>query len=98
MNIHLIFGFGLLLVIVNVIVTVTVFRSESYDLRQKLLQALVIWLVPIIGAALLWYTVREDTRHDFINSGDRGNEYLDSDYPDKIAGHSEHHGGSDIGD
>jgi hypothetical protein len=68
MNILLIFGLGLL-VIVNGIVTIAVCRSESYEPMQKRLQLFVIWLVPIIGSAFLWYVMREDSRSDF-RSGD----------------------------
>ncbi len=69
MNILLIFGLGLLLLIVNGVVTIAVCRSESYEPRQKQLQFFVIWLVPIIGSAFLWYVMREDSRSDFRTVG-----------------------------
>ncbi len=93
MNILLIFGFGLLLVIVNSVVTIAVCRSESYEPRQKLFQLFVIWLVPIIGSVFLWYVMREDSGSDFRSSGDRGNENVEY-YNSSTDGHN---GGSDSG-
>lgn len=40
--------------------TVKVFRSGLYERRQKLLQAQLIWLLPIVGAALVFTVLRED--------------------------------------
>ena len=84
MNILLIFGFGLLLVIVNGVVTIAVYRSESYEPKQKLCQLFVIWLVPIMGSVFLWYVMREDSRSD-VRSGDG--------YPVDCGGDSGYDGG-----
>ena len=40
--------------------TVRVFRSKMFERRQKVLQAQLIWLVPIIGAGLVFSILRED--------------------------------------
>jgi hypothetical protein len=53
------FIFLVALVIGNLVVTVAVIRSISYDKAQKKLQCLFIWFVPIIGALLAWYLLRE---------------------------------------
>lgn len=79
-------GLGLLLVVVNTIVTVAVFRSESYAPTQKLLQYFVIWLVPIVGAAFMWYVIREEFRSEPRNSYRGDNDF--DDYPN-------HHHGQD---
>jgi hypothetical protein len=41
---------GLILVVSNVGVTLTIARSDSYTRNQKLLQSVIVWLLPIIGA------------------------------------------------
>jgi hypothetical protein len=47
-------GFVALLAIFNAVVTIGVWRSHTNDLRQKLLQTLFVWVVPILGGALTW--------------------------------------------
>jgi hypothetical protein len=39
--------------ILNLIVSVAVGRSTSYNGRQKILQVLMIWVFPVIGGLLL---------------------------------------------
>lgn len=48
-----------ILVAANLVVTVVVARSVSYENKQKRLQFLFIWLVPVIGASLAWHLLRE---------------------------------------
>ena len=40
--------------------TVRVFRSGLYERKQKVWQAQLIWLVPIIGAGLVFSVLRDD--------------------------------------
>lgn len=40
--------------------TVRVFRSAQYERKQKIWQAQLIWLVPILGAGLVFSILRED--------------------------------------
>lgn len=40
--------------------TVQVFRSGLYDRRQKILQAQLIWLLPILGSGLVFTMLRDD--------------------------------------
>jgi hypothetical protein len=40
--------------------TFRVFRSGLYERKQKLLQVQLIWLLPIVGAALVFSVLRED--------------------------------------
>lgn len=39
--------------VLNLIVSLAVASSTAYTLRQKILQAAVIWGIPVIGAVLL---------------------------------------------
>jgi hypothetical protein len=40
--------------------TVQVFKSGLYDRRQKVLQAQLIWLLPILGSGLVFTMLRDD--------------------------------------
>ncbi len=75
----------MLLAVANTIVAIAVARSDSYDSRQKTYQYFPIWFVPIIGSALLWYILHEESIAD-IKSGEGRNAYTPDDYP-------EHHDG-----
>ena len=54
----------LALVIFQAWLTVRVFRSKMFERRQKVLQAQLIWLVPIIGAGLVFSILQEETPGD----------------------------------
>lgn len=57
------FVFGLLLlgyVALCVWLTVRVWRSKSFERSQKLLQSKLIWLLPVIGAVLVYSLMPED--------------------------------------
>ena len=47
--------------------TVRVFKSGLYDKKQKLWQAQLIWLLPIIGAGLVFTILQEDARAERPN-------------------------------
>lgn len=40
--------------------TVRVFRSKLYERRQKLMQVPLIWLVPVLGAGIVFSVLRAD--------------------------------------
>ncbi|MFO0761806.1 MAG: hypothetical protein U0359_35525 [Byssovorax sp.] len=42
--------------------TVRVFRSNLYERKQKIWQAQLIWLLPIIGAGLVFTILQEDKK------------------------------------
>lgn len=42
--------------------TVRVARSKLYERKQKIWQAQLIWLLPIIGAGLVFTILQEDTK------------------------------------
>lgn len=49
----------ILLVGLNSAATYSLVRSQCYDRRQKLFQALLVWFVPIVGALLVWSLARD---------------------------------------
>lgn len=42
--------------------TVRVFKSRIYERKQKIWQAQLIWLLPIIGAGLVFSILQEDAK------------------------------------
>lgn len=58
-----ILGAGLLAVVAfQAWLTVRVFRSKLFERKQKILQAQLIWLVPVIGAGLVFTVLQEEER------------------------------------
>ncbi len=56
-------GLALLgLVAFQIWLTARVFRSRLYERKQKIWQAQLIWLVPILGAGLVFSILQEDDR------------------------------------
>ncbi len=51
---YVLLGSFALLVIFNAVVTIAVWRSDAIDMRQRLFQTLFIWVLPILGASLVW--------------------------------------------
>ena len=39
---------------------IQVFKSDLYDRRQKILQTQLIWLLPVLGASLVFTMLRDD--------------------------------------
>jgi hypothetical protein len=50
------------LVAFQVWLTVRVFRSKMYERKQKIWQAQLIWLLPVIGAGMVFSILQEDAR------------------------------------
>ena len=50
-----------LLVVINTAVTVFLFRRDDLEPSQKYAQTFFIWLIPIIGAIVMW---RVNRSHD----------------------------------
>jgi ABC-type nickel/cobalt efflux system permease component RcnA len=82
---------GFLLVVINAAVSIAVARNAMYERMQKRLQFMVIWLLPILGAAFSWYVLREGARSSQVR-GDSGNKNLWWNYPDQNEGNHDHHG------
>jgi hypothetical protein len=60
-------AFEIFLVVIGVAVavfqgwlTIQVFKSALYDRRQKILQAQLIWLLPILGSGLVFTMLRDE--------------------------------------
>lgn len=60
----------------NVLATARLAKSSRYDVRQKWLQAGLIWLVPLLGASTVWSLLRDEGRlhvtHDDVGPGTDG--------------------------
>ena len=52
----------LALVVFQAWLTRRVFRSRIYERKQKIWQAQLIWLVPILGAGIVFSILQEDDR------------------------------------
>ena len=50
------------LVAFQIWLTVRVFKSHLYERKQKIWQAQLIWLLPIVGAGLVFSILQEDTK------------------------------------
>ncbi|XXY49855.1 hypothetical protein WME91_01715 [Sorangium sp. So ce269] len=46
----------------QIYVTVRVFRSRVYETKQKVWQAQLVWLLPIIGAGLVFSILQEEDK------------------------------------
>ena len=46
------------LVIANAWISWRVMRASVYELRQKLLQLALVWLVPVLGLVIVWLVLR----------------------------------------
>jgi ABC-type nickel/cobalt efflux system permease component RcnA len=85
-------GFWILWAVVNVIMTIGVASSQAYDTAQKLYQVVLIWLVPVFGALVCWYVLREE-KHLPRQASESDGTTSDSDF--EINFDHGHHG--DIG-
>lgn len=52
----------LALVAFQIWLTARVFRSRLYERKQKIWQAQLIWLLPVIGAGLVFSILQEDAK------------------------------------
>lgn len=50
------------LVTFQIWLTARVFRSRLYERKQKIWQAQLIWLLPVIGAGLVFSILQEDDK------------------------------------
>ena len=73
---------GAILVIANFVVSFRLFQSTSYSTNQKLGQTVIIWLIPVLGASLIWNFLHDERtlRHttdlaDRIGHGDGSGPY-----------------------
>jgi hypothetical protein len=52
----------LALIAFQIWLTARVFRSRLYERKQKIWQAQLIWLLPVIGAGLVFSILQEDDK------------------------------------
>ena len=50
---NLIIIFGVYLLLLNIVTSYRVFKSDSYSLLQKIFQFFLIWLLPLIGSIIV---------------------------------------------
>lgn len=67
-----------ILLIINFIVTYKLLKDEYYEKRQKTIQLFIIWLLPIIGAVIIYLFLnrKDDTKKNLYGEG------ANSDYPE----------------
>ncbi len=46
--------------LVNLLVTIRLVRSPAYTPQQKIFQAILVWLLPVLGFVWIVYMLRED--------------------------------------
>ncbi|WP_432724087.1 hypothetical protein R0381_000607 [Jeongeupia wiesaeckerbachi] len=63
----------------NLAISFAVFRCGLYELRQKLIQISLIWLLPVVGAALIGCFLR--SQYESTRSEPAGGEESDADLP-----------------
>lgn len=63
---------GVFLLAINTVATIGVASSRIYDTQQKLLQILLIWVIPVIGAVVCWNILREERRSGHQAEGGSG--------------------------
>ena len=52
------------LVLLNVVASARLFASQALSARQRVLQLLLVWFVPLVGAVLCLALVTTDTLHE----------------------------------
>jgi len=50
---------GVALVAWNALATLTVVRDRQLEFRQKALQIVFVWFIPVVGASLVWFLIRQ---------------------------------------
>ncbi|MES2036851.1 MAG: hypothetical protein V4495_03355 [Pseudomonadota bacterium] len=55
---------------VNIYVSYCIFRSDYYELAQKIAQFFLIWLLPLLGSLLCYSLAKPYMRHKFSFSDD----------------------------
>ena len=84
----MVFLFAILLII-NLIVTYKLLKDEYYEKKQKIIQLFIIWLLPILGAILVYLFLNKEKENNKKNQYSGG---IDPGYYDSGGGSS---GGGD---
>ena len=52
---------GLFAIAFNAAASFAIMRSSIYTNKQKIWQALIVWVIPFVGAAVAWFIHKETT-------------------------------------
>ena len=66
------------IVVLNLVASIYVARAPRYEIRQKIAQFVLIWLVPLFGALLCSYFLYQDRKAVGRQTGD-GSRFTTSD-------------------
>lgn len=61
---HVLLGFSLPLLILNLYASLMVVRSSAFETAQKLTQLVLVWLLPYLGGLILLGVYREQRRSE----------------------------------
>lgn len=53
----------LLAVILNIFIIYRLAMSNSFDKKQKVYQIILVFVLPFIGAFIVWYFLRDDNKY-----------------------------------
>ena len=62
----MVFSFTILLII-NFIVTYNLIKDKNYTKKQKNIQIFIIWLIPIIGALIIYILLNREEKQKTIH-------------------------------
>jgi hypothetical protein len=83
----------IVLVLVNILVSLRLGRSHMYSNGQRAAQFAIVWIVPFIGAALVWSFLREPRTSTFDPDLGSRNEFGDAQDNFRGESHNVGHGG-----
>ena len=62
----MVFSFTILLII-NFIVTYNLIKNKNYTKKQKNIQIFIIWLIPIMGALIIYILLNREEKQKTIH-------------------------------
>lgn len=74
------------LVLLNCLVTAYVIRNNDFDGKQKFLQCTVVWLIPLLGAVLIYLVARSLSDASAESKGEFGGGPQDSGWANPTSG------------
>jgi len=68
-----------ILLLINFIVTYKLLKDDVYEKRQKTIQIFIIWLLPVIGALVVFlFLHRESKNKNNPYGGSKSNDFYES--------------------
>lgn len=80
-----------LLFVANGFVTFRLLKSESYEASQKCFQVAIVWLIPIIGAYVVWQFLRPATASNLPSAEHNDEALADTVYLERSIGSHVNH-------